>query len=368
MRIAWRGRDNYRIACQYLVNVRRLFQKSGKSTMWTSYLMDLRGQHNTLPALKDEMAVAIVPVVAAAQTRHEQHIPHACTSFYLEACPALKILVTRREVLHLRAEHQFTVPPLALPDLKCLPNDKTLAHIAAVDLFLQRAQATKPDFRLTTGNALPIATICARLDGLPLAIELAATRVRLFAPQALLVRLDHRLRILTGGARDLPERQQTLRNTLAWSAEPELGGPRQATWLERLEREHDNLRAAVRWSLKQAENGSTSSRDIALRLGKALANFWHIHGHYYVTTRFIADAAREIDQGNLPRLIEHSVELATSKEYVRQTQTRLIVIPPSYAVAHSLSQTWRSSVLCSASHSRMTPSAPPLANRRSSAL
>ena len=137
----------------------------------------------------------------------------------LEACSDVKLLVTSREVLRLRGEHQFAVPPLALPDPKHLPDARSLAHVPAVTLFIQRAQAIRSDFHLTTDTAATIAQICLRLDGLPLAIELAAARIKLLAPQALLARLDHRLHVLTGGARDLPERQRTLRNTLAWSYE-----------------------------------------------------------------------------------------------------------------------------------------------------
>jgi predicted ATPase len=135
----------------------------------------------------------------------------------LEACPDLKVLVTSREVLRLRAEHQFSVPPLALPDRKRLPDHRALAHVPAVDLFIQRAQAIRPDFQLTPGNAAAIAEICIRLDGLPLAIELAAARSKSFPPQTLLTRLEQGLAILSGGARDLPARQQTLHGTLAWS-------------------------------------------------------------------------------------------------------------------------------------------------------
>lgn len=137
----------------------------------------------------------------------------------LEACPDLKILVTSREVLRLRGEHQYIVPPLALPDPQRLPDNGSLAHVPSVTLFLQRARAIQADFHVTTDNAAAIAGICLRLDGLPLAIELAAARIKLLPPQALLTRLDRRLSVLTEGTRDLPLRQQTLRNTLAWSYE-----------------------------------------------------------------------------------------------------------------------------------------------------
>jgi predicted ATPase len=96
----------------------------------------------------------------------------------LETCPDLKILVTSREVLHLRAEHQYAVPPLALPHPRHLPDNNSLAHVPAINLFVQRAQAIRSDFQVTTDNAATIAEICLRLDGLPLAIELAATRVK----------------------------------------------------------------------------------------------------------------------------------------------------------------------------------------------
>jgi predicted ATPase/DNA-binding CsgD family transcriptional regulator len=301
----------------------------------------------------------------------------------LEGCSQLKLLVTSREVLRLRGEHQFAVPPLSLPNLKHLPDAQSLAHVPAVHLFLQRAQALQADFQLTTDNAATIAEICLRLDGLPLAIELAAARIKLLTPQALLTRLDRRLHVLTGGARDLPERQRTLRNTLAWSyelltsyeqllfrrlsifvggctleeieavcaalddeadhvlegvaslldksllhqteqkgaeprlvmletireyaleasassgeiedtrrahaayylrlgeeAEPELVGPLQTVWVQRLERAHENLRAALQWLLEQAEGGGDrSSREMALRLSAALWLFWDVRGH-----------------------------------------------------------------------------------------
>ena len=305
----------------------------------------------------------------------------------LEVCPELKLLVTSREVLHLRAEHQFPVPPLALPDLKHLPDGEALPQYAAVDLFLQRARAVKPDFQVTPENAACIAEICARLDGLPLAIELAAARIKLLSPQALLARLDRRLQLLTGGAPDLPERQRTLRHTLAWSYElltveeqrlfrrlavfvggcelsaaesvstalgdamssvldgvaslinknllqtaqegeeprlmmletireyglevletsGEMATARQAhasyylalaeeaareyhssqqvDWLERLEREHDNLRAAMEWLLDPAHAGSPL--EMAYRLGEALTEFWWVRGFYSEARAFL---------------------------------------------------------------------------------
>jgi predicted ATPase/DNA-binding CsgD family transcriptional regulator/tRNA A-37 threonylcarbamoyl transferase component Bud32 len=299
----------------------------------------------------------------------------------LSSCQHLKLLVTSRAALHLQGEHEFLVSPLAVPDLTRLPEQEVLSQYAAVALFLQRAQAVKSAFQLTSSNARPIAEICARLDGLPLAIELAAARIKMLPPQALLARLGQRLAVLIGGARDAPARHQTLRNTIEWSyqlleaeeqrlfqclsvfaggctleaveaidteldgepgrvlggvaalidksllqqtelegedprfvmletireyglecllasgklevtwqaharyylalaeeAEPELVGPQQVAWLERLEREHDNLRAAMRSTLEQWE--IWHHREMALRLGGALQRFWEVRGHW----------------------------------------------------------------------------------------
>ena len=315
----------------------------------------------------------------------------------LSDCPQLKVLVTSRAVLHIRGEHEFPVPPLALPDLTHLPGSEALLQYAAVALFLECAQAARPDFQVTPDSIHAIAEICMRLDGLPLAIELAAARSKLLPPQALLTRLAHRLQVLTRGARDAPVRQQTMRNTLAWSydlldveeqrlfrrlsvfaggctlealeglstalgdtssdvldqvaslmdksllrqveqgeeesrllmletireyglevlasngementrrehahfylslaedAEIEIGGPRQAAWLERLEREHDNLRAALQWTLEQAEieepMEGKRSIETALRLGGALRGFWVVHGHLSEGRNFLERA------------------------------------------------------------------------------
>ncbi len=137
----------------------------------------------------------------------------------LAACPNLKVLVTSRMPLHVRGEQEFAVPPLATPDPRHLPDLESLSQYEAVALFIQRAQAVRSEFQVSNANAPAIAQICTRLDGLPLAIELAAARIKLFPPPALLTRLGKRLAVLTGGARDLPARQQSLRNTIAWSYE-----------------------------------------------------------------------------------------------------------------------------------------------------
>jgi predicted ATPase/transcriptional regulator with XRE-family HTH domain len=135
----------------------------------------------------------------------------------LAACVQVQALVTSRAVLHVRGEYELVVPPLALPDPACLPAVDDLGQYAAVALFTQRARAVKPTFALTPDSAPAVAALCRRLDGLPLAIELAAARSKLFGPEALLVRLDRRLTLLTGVAQDLPPRQQTLRQALDWS-------------------------------------------------------------------------------------------------------------------------------------------------------
>jgi predicted ATPase/DNA-binding CsgD family transcriptional regulator len=135
----------------------------------------------------------------------------------LASCPGLRILVTSRASLHLSGEHEFPVTPLALPDLTKIPSPEELSQQDSVHLFLLRTQAIQPAFHMTTANARAIAEICVQLEGLPLAIELAAARSKLLPPQALRARLSHRLEVLTGGAQDLPTRQQTLRNTLQWS-------------------------------------------------------------------------------------------------------------------------------------------------------
>jgi predicted ATPase/class 3 adenylate cyclase len=135
----------------------------------------------------------------------------------LMVCKELKIIVTSRERLHIGGEHEYPVLPLDMPNPTQMPSLDSLSQYSAVELFLQRAKAVKPDIRITNDTARAIAEICYRLDGLPLAIELAAARIKVLSPRAMLDRMEHRLEFLTGGVRDLPKRQQTLRNTIAWS-------------------------------------------------------------------------------------------------------------------------------------------------------
>jgi predicted ATPase len=316
----------------------------------------------------------------------------------LAAAPGLKVLATSRRPLHLSGEHEFVVAPLALPPRSravqltvraVVSGDRTtmnvepagfsvaaLTEYAAVQLFIARAQAVKADFGVTDATAAAIAEICHRLDGLPLAIELAAARIKLFPPQALLTRLKRRLQLLTVGVQDLPAHQQTLRTTIDWSyqlldpaeqrlfarlgvfvggwtleaaeavctvegvlgsdvldglaalvdqslvrqeegmdgaprftmletireyalerldesgevealqrrhadyclalaeqAEPALLGAEPGVWMERLEAEHDNLRAALRWALDR------NRAETAMRLAGALWHFWGMHGY-----------------------------------------------------------------------------------------
>jgi non-specific serine/threonine protein kinase len=137
----------------------------------------------------------------------------------LQSCPDVKVLVTSRERLHLSGEREYPVPPLELPEPDRPPSPDALSRYEAAALFVERAEAVKPSFRLDAQNAEAVAKICRRLDGLPLAIKLAAARVKLLPPQAMVGRLNRRLEVLVGGARDAPGRHKTLRATLQWSYE-----------------------------------------------------------------------------------------------------------------------------------------------------
>jgi len=289
----------------------------------------------------------------------------------LAACPSLKILTTSRAPLRLRGEQEYPLDPLPVPDLVRVPTVEDVEDVPSVRLLVGRVQEASPGFGLTQQNAAAVATICRRLDGLPLALELVAARLRLLPPTALLARLDKALPMLSGGPRDLPERQRTMRDTVAWShdllpdedqtlferlsvfaggfglpaaeavgggsvleglqtllenslvrpaagedeveprftmletiraygserlaasgtqeevrglhaayylalaerATPELEGGGQVAWLERLESEHDNLRAALSWLLEHGEP------ERAARLASATWLFWVVRGH-----------------------------------------------------------------------------------------
>jgi non-specific serine/threonine protein kinase len=196
-------------------------------------LAPLRDPELVLPAIAQALGVREVvgrPILdhlrAALRDRRRllvldncEHLPAAAplVGELLAACPGLTVLATSRAPLHVYGEHQYPVPPLALPNLGRRADPVALAEVPAVALLIERAQAVRPDFGLTARNAAAVAEVCVRLDGLPLALELAAARLKLLPPNALLARLGSRLDLLTGGARDRPARHQTLRAALAWS-------------------------------------------------------------------------------------------------------------------------------------------------------
>ncbi len=339
-------------------------QEVGAQSILDQVKVALRNRHFLLVLDNFEQVVTAAPLIEEL----------------LAVCPRLKVVVTSREVLHLDAEHEFPVPPLDLPDLSQLPEDEALTQYAAVALFVQRAQAILPTFYLTQTNAHAVAEICVRLDGLPLAIELAAARIKLLPPQVLLARLSQLFQVLINPSRTLHPRHQTLRNALQWSynlldgkeqrlfrrlsvfaggwtleavealekalneregsaisvlesmaalldkslvvqtkqedeeprllmlltvreyalellresgevekvqrahalyfltfveeVELQLKGPEQTTWIARLELEHENLRAALAWLIKNEE------AEIALRFCGALSWFWYLRGYW----------------------------------------------------------------------------------------
>jgi predicted ATPase len=163
----------------------------------------LRKKHLLLVIDNFEHVIAAAPVV----------------SDLIAGAPKLKIMTTSRELLRVYGERDYPVPPLGLPEESRQRTVAAISQCEAVSLFIQRATAAQAGFEITEDNAQAIAEICTRLEGLPLAIELAAARVRLFEPETLLVRLSDSLKTLTGGARDLPQRQQTIRNAIQWSHE-----------------------------------------------------------------------------------------------------------------------------------------------------
>nr|HRC76954.1 tetratricopeptide repeat protein [Kouleothrix sp.] len=346
----------------------------------------------------------------------------------LAAAAQLKVLVTSREVLHLRGEKEVSVQPLALPNPAQLPPLEQLSQYAAVALFVERALDARPDFVLTNAHAPAVAEICARLDGLPLAIELAAVRLKLFTPEALLERLSSRLPVLTGGARDLPMRQQTMRATIAWSydlltdaeqalfrrlgvfvggctpeaidavcsfagdaslgvqpevaalvdksllrqiampegetrfspletireyAQEQLDASGEAqqmhlrharyylalsqqgvsdhiefvgSWVHRLDREYDNLHAALVWSRRSASDAA-----LALQLSGALIPLWRHRGFY-------RDAIAALEQAlNQPRAGSSSVAIDGLEQihrYMRRTLANLLAGTGNFSAAH----------------------------------
>jgi predicted ATPase/transcriptional regulator with XRE-family HTH domain len=183
----------------------------------------------------------------------------------LETCPRLALLVTSRVALRLRSEHRFAVTPLAVPNLSAEPTLSEIAAAPAVQLFVERAQAVAQHFVLDATTAPAVAAICQRLDGMPLSLELAAARSGLLQPGALLRRVERRLPLLTGGTADLPERQQTLLNTLAWSHD--LLQPREQTLFRRLAvfQGGSTLEAAERVCTAQQTSGA--ARAIEADLG-----------------------------------------------------------------------------------------------------
>ncbi len=176
------------------------------------------GGRSPLEILKENLQDSLYAPMLLLLDNFEHLVQAAPTVAELLAVgPNLKILVTSRAALHVYGEHEFPVSPLALPDSRSKPSVDILSRYPAIALFLQRAVAVKPNFALNPENAAAVAEICARLDGLPLAIELAAARVKVLSPNLMLARLASRLQLLTGGARDLPQRQQTLRAAIDWS-------------------------------------------------------------------------------------------------------------------------------------------------------
>jgi non-specific serine/threonine protein kinase len=170
-------------------------------------------------SLPERLAAFLAPRTALLLLDNFEHLTAAAPALaaLLAACPRLTVLVTSRVVLHITGEHRFPVSPLALPAVEKVRAAEAVGDAAAVQLFCARARAVQPDFALTDDNAAAVAAICVGLDGLPLAIELAAARSAVLPPQALLARLERRLALLTGGPRDQPARLRTLRDAIAWS-------------------------------------------------------------------------------------------------------------------------------------------------------
>jgi predicted ATPase/class 3 adenylate cyclase len=203
--------------------------------VWFVELASITDPELVLPTLASALKVKESAKASIEQTLHEylherqlllvidnfEQVVSAAPviSKLLAAAPKVKVLISSREVLHLRGEHDYPVPPLGLPESKRKQTAAVFAQYEAIALFIQHAQAASPAFELNEENASIVAEICTRLDGLPLAIELAAARSRLLKPIVMLEKLKSRLNVLTGGARDMPQRQQTIRGAIDWSYE-----------------------------------------------------------------------------------------------------------------------------------------------------
>jgi predicted ATPase len=227
----------------------------------------------------------------------------------LATCPRIKVLVTSRAPLRLSGEREYVVPPLSLPDMDGREPPSALSQCPSVQLFIDRAVAVRGDFTLTEHSASAVAKICTRLDGLPLAIELAAARVRIFPPEALLARLEHRLSLLTGGPRDLPTRQQTLRDAIGWSYD--LLSPAERRLFRRL---------AVfvgGWTLEAAELICNGANDLGLEVLDGLSSL----AEQSLLTRAEVPAGT-VRFGMLETVREFAVELLALDEDAKALQRR----------------------------------------------
>ncbi len=227
----------------------------------------------------------------------------------LARCPGVAILATSRTALGLRAEREYPVPPLSLPADPTV-SVETLIATPAVALFVDRARAVRPGFALTEGNAAAVAEICRRLEGLPLAIELAAARTRLLDPDALLRRLARSLDALGTGAVDLPERQRTLRATVEWSMG--LLDDAERSLLETMAVFVDG------WTVEAAAQVAGLDEDRALDLSEALARHSLIQPRQHRTRPAAADA------GDHPRVRRRAAGGAARRRRDRATPRRLL--------------------------------------------
>jgi predicted ATPase/DNA-binding CsgD family transcriptional regulator len=230
----------------------------------------------------------------------------------LAACPRLKVLVTSRASLRLRAEREFPVPPLDLPDHQIQYDYEALRQNVAVNFFVQRAQAANPKWALNQENVPTVAEICTRLSGLPLALELAAARIKVLAPVAILERLENQLKLLVGGANDLPARQQTLRASLDWSYG--LLTARQQAFLRRL------AIFAGSWSLATALQVCQLSAEVEEE-DELLADLTELVNHSLVTVLSETEAIRERRYALLEVIRQYAAErLAASGEQAATCQ------------------------------------------------